>query len=181
MRQKEILLQTCRIPVCHRNSLRQICGRMKFCCRLAAYQYATGTVCGRSAAGWNFAPDLPHTSMPQEQSAADLRQDETLLQTCRILVCHRNSLRQICGRMKFCCRLAAYQYATGTVCGRSAAGWNFAPDLPHTSMPQEQSAADLRQDETLLQTCRIPVRHRNSLRQVCHRKVGNYTVWSKAI
>ena len=37
----------------------------------------------------NFAPDLLHTSMPQEQSAADLRQDEILLQTCRILVCHR--------------------------------------------------------------------------------------------
>ena len=102
------LPQTCRrLKVCGKEYA-EVCGRKKFCCRLAAYQYATGTVCGRSAAGWNFAADLPHTSMPQEQSAADLRQDETLLQTCRILVCHRNSLRQICGRMKLCSRLAAY-------------------------------------------------------------------------
>ena len=49
MRQKEILLQTCRlVPVCRRSSLRQICaGQVKLCSRLAAYQYATETVCGR--------------------------------------------------------------------------------------------------------------------------------------
>ena len=102
------LPQTCRRLLVCGKEYAEVCGRKKFCCRLAAYQYATGTVCGRSAAGWNFAADLPHTSMPQEQSAADLLQDEILLQTCCILVCHRNSLRQICGRMKLCSRLAAY-------------------------------------------------------------------------
>ena len=76
----------------------EVCNRKNFCCRLAAYQYATGTVCGRSAAGWNFAADLPHTSM--HATGTDLR--------------------QICGRMKLCSILAAYPYATGTVCGRSA-------------------------------------------------------------
>ena len=54
------------------------------------------------------------------------------LPKCYITIWHRNSL-QICS-MKFCCRLAAYQLCLqGTVCTRYAAGWNFAPDLPHTS------------------------------------------------
>ena len=92
----------------------------KVLCRSAADFLSAAKSMPKYATERNFAADLPHTSLLQEQSAADLRQDETLLQTCCIPVCSRNSLRQICGRMKLCSRLAAYQYATGTVCGRSA-------------------------------------------------------------
>ena len=120
--------QTCRRSAA---DLRRVCGILQI--KSAAKRMS------KYAAERNFAADLEQSAADLRQnetllqtcriplcrrnrSAADLRQNETLLQTCRILVCRRKSLRQIYGRMKLCCRLAAYHYIAGTdlrqICGR---------------------------------------------------------------
>ena len=92
MPQRKPLLQTCRIPVCHRNRLQQICGReeqaagrlqqkeilLQTCCILVFWRYRLRQGC-RSAWG-EAAGRLPqaHTYLINIKSAARLPQQDTL-------------------------------------------------------------------------------------------------------
>ena len=114
--------------------------------------------CRRSAAGLF----LWHTSMRQVWSKVSSCQ-----QICRRLFLWHTSMRQVWSKVSSCRRSAADCSCGILVCGKSAAKFHPAADLPQTVPVAYWYAASLQQNFFLPHTSAYSLPQTFSLRQVC--------------
>ena len=79
-------------------------------------------VCGKSGAKFHPAADLPQTVPVSHWYAASLQQNFILPQICRRLFLSHTGMRQVCSKFSFCRILRHTLCRRLKVCGRSAAG-----------------------------------------------------------
>ena len=101
--------------------MRQVCSKISSCRKSAADCSCGILVCGKSAAKFHPAADLPQTVPVAYWYAASLQQNFILPQICRRLFLWHTGMRQVCSKISFCRRLRQSLCRRLRVCGRSAA------------------------------------------------------------
>ena len=135
--------------------------------KMAAYSLASDCIISHFSVA-----DLPQTVPVAYWYAASLEHSFALPQICRRLFLWHTSMRQVWSKVSSCRRSAADCSCGILVCGKSAAKFHPAADLPQTVPVAYWYAASLQQNFFLPHTSAYSLPQTFSLRQVCGRSAA---------